>query len=137
MLKKGVKNKETVEGLIAYFETMFRVIWARIVPVLGVTNARSMFEHGLAEAALRYHSLEAARIRDEGVHLAGLKEEVKAGKETVEHLEEALWAYLEVFTRVLGELSGEMISRQVVDVIQSKDGGKHFSEKLYRTGLRF
>gem|GEM_PF-6496021 len=137
MFKKTEAKKVSPKGTVPFFEDLFRGIWARVVAMLGVTNARSMFEHGLAEAVLRYPVLAGIRVQDGGVNLTKLNDVLRGGGDAARNLEEALWAYLEVFTRVLSELSGEMLSRQVVEVIEKRDKGKDFSSMLYRTGLNF
>lgn len=133
----GGKQKRVKTGRVdfVFFEKMFRDVWARVVSKLGIMSTRSVFEHARAETALRYPILEELRIRQDGISFALLKED----KEDVGHLEEALWAYLEVFTKVLAELSGEIMSQDVLALIgrQSKSKGKEFSERLYRTGLSF
>lgn len=131
----GGKQKRAKAGVadLVFFEKIFRSIWARVVAMIGITSTRSIFEHARAEAALRYPILLRLRIREDGVSFTALKE----SKEDRAHLVEAVWAFLEVFTKVLAELSGELLSREVVSLIEKQDKGATFSHLLYRTGLRF
>lgn len=115
-----------------FFDGLFRGIWARVVALLGVVNTRSLLEHARAEAAIHYPALDRLKIRDDGVDLSPLTASIEQGKETAEHLEESLWAFVDVFSKVVSELSGEMVSRQVLAVVQRRGKGRKFHESLVR-----
>lgn len=115
-----------------FFDDLFRGIWARVVSLLGVVNTRSLLEHARAEAAIQYPALDHLKIKDDGVYISPLAVLVEQGKENSEHLEEALWAFIDIFSKVVSELSGEMVSRQVLDAVQRRGKGKKFHESLTR-----
>ncbi|KKR04999.1 MAG: hypothetical protein UT32_C0024G0009 [Parcubacteria group bacterium GW2011_GWC2_39_14] len=136
-LKKRRTLKESQKGAdLKFFDTIFRGIWVQMMPTLGVTNVHSLLEHAQAETSRHYPLLKEVRIKQDGVNLAGFKKYFD-NKEEAKEAEKSLWAFLENFTALSSELSGDMIGRQVTQYIQKQEKGRDFGKLLYRTGLDF
>lgn len=120
---------------LAFFDTLFRGVWARLVPQIGVTSVRAVLEQSLAEAIVHYPVLEHLRIRGGGIDLVDFSDH--RSDTQPERVEQALWAYLETLTNFLSRLSGENVARSVSSYILAQEKGRGLSTLLYRTGLKF
>lgn len=120
---------------LAFFDRIFRGVWARLVPQLGVTSVRSILEQALGEAMVHYPVLEHLRVHGGGIDLTNFGDHRTDGQP--ERVEQALWAYLETIISLLGRLSGEGVSRGISSYILAQEKGKGLSALFYRTGLKF
>lgn len=127
------RNQKSVD--LPLFDKLLRGVWARLVSTLGVTSVRSVLGQALDETLVHYPVLEHIRVREGGVDLSGLEEH--AAGEKMALLNQALWAYLETITRLVGRLCGVMVSRCLIDYITAEEKGRGFNALLYRTGLKF
>lgn len=124
--EKHTKQAEKLE----FLDELFRSIWARIVPTLGVTNVRSMLTYALNEASTKYPLLKEVRVRDDGVRLDALHTEVKHGTKKPEEVYEALREYLATLIHLLAQLTGEVVSRQVRELIEKIKREKHITSLI-------
>lgn len=129
-------KKRTLKKLdLAFFDILFRGVWARLVPQLGVTSVRAVLEQTLGEAMVHYPVLEHLRVRSGGIDLGDFSDH--KNDEQPERVHQALWAYLETMTNLLSRLSGEKVSKSVSSYILAQEKGKGLSTLFYRTGLKF
>lgn len=120
---------------IVFFDKLFRGVWARLVPQLGVISVHSVLEQARGEAMVHYPILEHFRVRGDGIDLAGFNGHRAPGQP--ERVEQALWAYLEILINLLARFSGESVSRGIISYILAQEKGKRLSSLFYRTGLKF
>ncbi|MBI4133386.1 hypothetical protein HY478_02110 [Candidatus Uhrbacteria bacterium] len=121
------KEKDTD---LEFFETLFRSIWARIVPILGILNVKTMLEHALEEGRSHHPVLNHVRIREDGVRLVLLKQAVSAKKVSKEEVQEGLRDFLTSLVHLLARLSGDIVSTQVREVIEHARQKRKIKEKL-------
>lgn len=130
-----VKKRAAKTIDLAFFDRLFRGVWARLVPQLGVTSVRSILEQTLREVLVHYPVLEHLRVRGGGIDLGDFSDH--SADAQPERVEQALWAYLETLTNLLGRLSGEGVSKSISSYILSQEKGRGLSTLFYRTGLKF
>lgn len=124
-----VKSKSGLD--LVFFDELFRSIWARIVPLLGVVNVRALLEHALEEVHERHPALNSLRVADDGVRLGHLKEEIKSGKIKEEEVFAALREYLSSLIHLLAQLTGEVVSRQIIQIVHDKRKENNIKEEIY------
>lgn len=125
-----LKTQKSKEAEVELYEELFRSIWARIVPTLGVLNVRAMLEHALAEALPGHPILKEIKVREDGVRLMVLREAVKAGELNHDEVCAALREYLATLIHVLARLTGEVVSRQVKELVQQTQHKNKIKEPL-------
>lgn len=124
-----VKSKSELD--LAFFDELFRSIWARIVPLLGIVNVRALLEHALEEVHERHPALNSLRVADDGLRLAPLKEAIKSGELKEKEVYTALREYVSSLIHLLAQLTGEVVSRQIIQIVHEKRKKNNIKEEIY------
>lgn len=115
---------------IDFFEGLFRLIWARIVPILGILNVKTMLEHALEEGRVRHPILCEVHVREDGIRLVALKQALRMKQVTPEDAREALRDYLASLVHLLARLSGNVVSDQVYTMVEDARQKKRIKQKI-------
>lgn len=116
-IEKGV-SIGVKEEIVDIYEDLFRTIWDRIMPTLGLVTTATIMERAIYLTRKRFEALEYLEVTDEGLDFSELRERVSEKEKGI--LKEGFKELVANLFDILAKLTGNVIVSQLEKLVEGK-----------------
>jgi len=109
----GVKQE-----IIDIYEDLFRTIWDRIMPTLGLVTTATIMERAVYLTRERFEALQYLEVTDEGLDFSELRERASGKEKGI--LKEGFKELVANLLDILAKLTGNVIVSQLERLVEGK-----------------
>ena len=112
-IEKGVK-----EEIVDIYEDLFRTIWDRIMPTLGLVTTTTIMERAIYRTRQEFEALQHLKVTDNGLDFSELRERVSEKDKGT--LKEGLKELIAALFDILAKLTGNVLVSQLERLVEGK-----------------
>ena len=116
-VEKGV-SIGVKEEIVDIYEDLFRTIWDRIMPTLGLVTTATIMERAIYLTRQRFEALQYLEVTDEGLDFSELRERVSEKDKGT--LKEGFKDLVANLFDILAKLTGNVIVSQLEKLVEGK-----------------
>lgn len=116
-IKKGV-SIGVKEEIVDIYEDLFRTIWDRIMPTLGLVTTTTIIERAIYRAKQNFEALQHLEVTDEGLDFSELRKRVREKDKDI--LKDGFKELIANLFDILAKLTGNVLVSQLERLVEGK-----------------